>query len=158
MPDATLSMLLDAVRAKSLRRLEGVGEAEARWVPQGLQNTILWHSGHVLMVVERLSCEALGKSLATPPGWFELFGWDSQPAAIAAERRPSLEAVRAELILQRERLGASIRELTSDQLDRPSQSRAEWTVRFAIMHGLHDEACHSGEIWLLRKLYERQGR
>ena len=36
MSDATLLMLLNDVRGKTLRLLEGVGEAEARFAPPGL--------------------------------------------------------------------------------------------------------------------------
>jgi hypothetical protein len=35
----------------------------------------------------------------------------------------------------------------------PARNR---TLRFSILHGLHDEADHQGEIHLLKKLYGRQ--
>ena len=45
--------------------------------------------------------------------------------------------------------------LADDQLDRPSASNPDRTVRYAILHGLHDEACHSGEVYLLFKMRSR---
>lgn len=45
-----------------------------------------------------------------------------------------------------------IRGLTPDQLDAPEAGNPSRSVRYAIMHGLHDEARHGGEISLLRKL------
>ena len=35
----------------------------------------------------------------------------------------------------------------------PEMGRRVIENRTRILHALHDEACHSGEIWLLRKLY-----
>jgi hypothetical protein len=42
--------------------------------------------------------------------------------------------------------------LSEEQLDRSSASNPKRTVRSAILHGLHDEACHCGEIYLLGKM------
>jgi hypothetical protein len=42
--------------------------------------------------------------------------------------------------------------LNPAQLDQPSASHPDDSVRRAIIHALHDEACHCGEIHLLRKL------
>jgi hypothetical protein len=30
------------------------------------------------------------------------------------------------------------------------------TLRFSILHGLHDEAIHQGEMYLLRKMYVKR--
>jgi len=30
------------------------------------------------------------------------------------------------------------------------------TLRFSILHGLHDEAIHQGEMYLLRKMYAKR--
>jgi hypothetical protein len=45
-----------------------------------------------------------------------------------------------------------IDQLSEEQLDRPSASNPNRTVRSAILHGLYDEACHCGEMHLLSKL------
>jgi len=41
---------------------------------------------------------------------------------------------------------------SAKQLDQPAAGHPDDTVRYAILHALHDEACHSGEMHLLRKL------
>ena len=45
--------------------------------------------------------------------------------------------------------------LSPEQLDAPEPANPERTVRYAIVHGLHDEARHSGEISLLRKMMQK---
>src|SRR5437868_3505521 len=43
MPDASLLLLLDEVRGKTLRILDAAPDGYALWAPAGLQNHILWH-------------------------------------------------------------------------------------------------------------------
>jgi hypothetical protein len=79
----------------------------------------------------------------------------SRPAEISADRWPPLDEVEAALREQHVRLRGVIEGLTEDQLDRPSAHNPDRTVRYAILHGLHDEACHSGEAYLLFKMRSR---
>ena len=48
-----------------------------------------------------------------------------------------------------------VRGKTLALLETVAESRHQ-TVRRKIVHAIHDEACHSGEIWLLRKMFARQ--
>ena len=150
--DPTLLLLLDEVRRKTLSRLEGVTDEQARFAPEGLQNSILWHAGHSYVVVEWLTMEALGAATNCPKGWFEIFSWTSRPGEVAPDRWPALREVVRELQLQHGRMHRLIENLSADVLDNPARDRPDVTVRHRILHALHDEACHSGEIWLLRKL------
>jgi hypothetical protein len=150
--DPTLLLLLDEVRRKTLSRLEGVSDEEARFAPEGLQNSILWHAGHSYILVEWLTMDALGAATTCPKGWFEIFSWTSRPAEVPADRWPALKEVVRELQIQHGRMHRLIENLSADVLDNPARNRPDVTVRHRILHALHDEACHSGEIWLLRKL------
>jgi hypothetical protein len=152
MSDASLLCLLDEVRGKTLRLLQGVSDDETRWSPPELHNHILWHAGHSFVVVESLAMEALGELPQIPEEWFEVFSWESNPAQVASYRWPSLAHVIGELIEQHARLRRMIADLSEVQLSRALPGRGTQTARYAIIHGLHDEACHSGEIWLLRKM------
>jgi DinB superfamily len=151
MPDETLVVLLDEVRGKTLRFLQGVTDEQARWSPPGLQNTILWHAGHSYILAEWLALKALGHEPQLPDGWFERFSWQSRPASVPAGRWPRLDAVVGRLVDQHRRLHRAIREATEDRLSARTIDHPDRTVRFSVVHGLHDEACHSGEILLLRK-------
>jgi hypothetical protein len=152
MPDESLVLLLDEVRGKTLRLLDSVSEENARWAPPGLQNTILWHAGHAYVLLEWLTMKALGRAPHIPEGWFQLFSWDSDPADVPADRWPELAEVIARLGEQQERMTSLVKDLSAAALDEPAADHPEVPLRFAILHALHDEACHCGEIHLLRKL------
>lgn len=154
MPDATLLELTKEVRWKTLKLLEGVDEAQARFAPPGLNNHILWNAGHALIVVEHLGfVAATGAKPQYPEDWFDKFSWKSKPATVTSW--PALSDVVARLTNQRQRLFALLDTLTPEQLDRvvgdPPRSR---TLRGTIVHGLHDESNHQGEIHLLKKLWK----
>ena len=156
MPDKTLLLMLDEVRGTTLSHLARVDERTARWRPQGMANSILWHAGHCYTVVEWLTMEALAKTPQAPPGWFEMFSWDSRPAEIADERWPPLSTVVQMLKDQHVRMRDSLAGLTERQLDSEDATQSDSTVRKTILHALQDEASHKGEIWLLHKLHRRK--
>ena len=54
MPDETLMLLAREVRNKTLKLLDGLTDAQARFAAAGLNNSILWNAGHALVVVEHL--------------------------------------------------------------------------------------------------------
>ena len=152
MPDETLLLLLDEVRHRTLKLLDGLTDAQARWAPPGLHNSILWHAGHSYILLEWFTMQALGAQPACPEHWFETFSWASRPASVPADRWPPLEQVVQELRVQHGRIRKIVSNLSDEELASPSFHAPEQTVRYRIVHALHDEACHSGEIWLLRKL------
>ncbi len=157
MSDPTLLLLLDEVRSKTLRRLEGVTAEESHYAPAGTQNTILWHAGHAFVVVEWLSSQGLEREPNWPEGWRALFGKDSQPAETPRDAWPALDVVITRLNDQRDRLNLAIQSLNDFELERRiDPDNPLRTTRYMILHGLHDEACHSGEIWLLRKLWKAE--
>src|SRR5438874_13678864 len=72
MPNETLKLLAREVRGKTFRILDGVTEEQARFVPPGLNNSIVWHAGHSLWGVEILSiAAATGQPAQLPSGWVE---------------------------------------------------------------------------------------
>ena len=153
--DKTLLVLLDDVRGKTLRELDGLDEAHARWAPPGLQNSCLWHAGHAYVVVEFLTMRAAALEPSMPGGWLKMFSWESNPAHVPPESWPPLATVVAALGDQRRRLREVIGGLSPARLDAPEPTNHDLTVRGAILRALHDEARHSGEIKLLRKLMTR---
>lgn len=155
--------MFDVVRGKTLWLVD-VPREQALWTPPGTSNSILWHAGHALCVVERLTLTALegrdDEPPALPRGWWDLFGWDSTPATTPAAVWPELAAVVEQLREQPARLGTVLAGLAQATLDEPlhlpDYPWHGYSKRFILLHGIHDEACHGGEMWLLRKLYERR--
>ena len=154
----TLLTLADEVRGKTLRLLDGVPPEVARFAGPGLNNSVLWHAGHALMLVEHLCIvPATGGDPQYPRGWFEMFAWGSVPAAVPAGAWPPLADVVDRLREQLTRLRTTIESLSPADLDRLTDPARNRTLRYSIVHGLHDEASHQGEIHLLRKLHARLG-
>jgi hypothetical protein len=155
MADKTLLMILEDVRNKTLNDLKGLDEAQARWAPSNLQNSCLWHGGHSYVVTEFLTARALGREPKMPEGWLKMFSWESNPAHVPPESWPPLETVVAALDEQLGRFRETFAALTEAELDAPEPGNPARTVRYGLVHGLHDEARHSGEVKLLRKLMDR---
>jgi hypothetical protein len=155
MPDATLLEMFNQVRGYTvgLANWTDTKTDAARFAPAGTNNTILWHAGHVLVVVEHLVTMRLTGSDQPryPAGWFEKFGWDSEPAAVTSW--PPLAEVVAQLKDQQDRVCKLIETTTPEQLDHDDMPTRP-TVRGSIVHGLHDEAKHQGEMHLLWKLWK----
>jgi hypothetical protein len=155
MADETLLLLAKEIRGKTLRILEGMDDQQARFAAPGLNNTILWQGGHALIVVEHLGVSAAtGKPPAYPADWFEKFSWQSKPATVTSW--PSVEQVRGALRDQLQRLIAAIEPLSEQQLDEVIDAARNRTLRYSILHGLHDEAGHQGEMYLLKKMYAKK--
>lgn len=152
--DNSLVLLADEVRRKTLWLLDGVTDEMAHYAAPGLSNSILWHAGHALVVVEHLCIEpATGEAAELPVGWFETFGWDSQPQTV--RDWPPLGDVVDGLRQQLPRLIDAICPLAPEQLDQILGPPHDATLRYLITHGLHDEANHQGEIWLLKKMGQK---
>jgi hypothetical protein len=148
MSDPSIRFLASEVRTRTLRLLQGLSDEQARFAPSGLNNTILWYAGHCYIVAEHLAIAPATEAPAQePPGWFEKFSWDSNPALVT--EWPTIAEVAARLREQFHRLMTAIDGLTPEQLNRVTP---EGILRDVIVHGLHDEAQHQGEMFLLKKM------
>lgn len=157
MADESLLMLIKDVRGKTLKLVSDLTDEQARFAAPGLVNSILWHAGHAWMVNEFLGVGAItGKPPVYPDGWFETFSWKSNPAQV--KHWPALSEVIEKLRDQQQRLTTGVASMSEAQLGAivgdPSKGRS---ARGSILHGLHDEANHQGEIWLLRKMQNGKG-
>src|SRR5215217_6967938 len=85
MSDPTLILLAKEIRGKTLKLLDGVtDEQHAHFAAPRLHNTILWHAGHGVMLMEHLGIMPLTGSQQPGyhAGWFEMFGWKSDPRTV----------------------------------------------------------------------------
>jgi hypothetical protein len=157
MSDQTLILLAKDVRGKTMRILDGLTDEQSRFAAPGLCNSILWHAGHAIVVVEHVSVAPLaGGKLAYPRGYFETFSWKSDPRTVTTW--PTIAEVRQQLVSQLSRLLALLESTDEQTLAMATDPARGRTIRWSVMHGLHDEANHQGEMWLLRKLLDNAGK
>ena len=146
-----LKELARQVRRDTLRVLDGSQPDWLTWSPEGTSNHILWHAGHALWLQDLMCVELLSGQSELPAGWAAKFGAKSRPAAV--EVWPSRDAVRRELIAQFDRMQELLDETTDEVLsETPLNFVNKRTILGWIVHGLHDEAKHNGEMYLLWKL------
>ena len=158
MTDAShLIELARQVRGDTLRLLEAAREPWLTWAPEGTSNHILWHAGHALWLGDVLCIEpATGRS-ELPTGWAEKFGMDCVPVSQTRDWPARTEIARL-LSAQLARIEQMLSALPADKLnvDQPKGSGRR-SLAASIIHGLHDEAKHQGEMYLLLKMCHARG-
>ena len=154
MADATLMLMATEIRGKTLKLLDGLSDEQAAFAAPGLHNSILWHAGHGVMLMEHLGIMPLSGSQQPqyPAGWYETFSWKSDPRTVTSW--PSADEVRAQLKQQLARLINLLESADEATLSKPDAKGRP--LRYLILHGLHDEAIHQGEMYLLRKMLARK--
>ncbi|MGB6044630.1 MAG: DinB family protein [Pirellulales bacterium] len=145
---AYLKELARQVRESTLQRLDEARPAWLTWAPDGTSNHILWHAGHAVWLQDVLCLEPLTGKNNLPAGWAEMFGSRCRPVAETIEW-PSVHEVRTRLTEQLEDIYAALDAAGLTDNDVPE-------LGGRIIHGLHDEARHQGEMYLLLKLCQAQ--
>jgi hypothetical protein len=157
MPETTIgpSHLCDLarqVRQCTLDLLSGASDSELLWAPRGTSNHILWHAGHALWLQGRLCLEPLTGRTELPAGWEDTFGMDCRPVA-STKSWPGRKELADLLARQLGRIDAVLKATPIQRLAIPSsQDGFTRSLAGTIIHGLHDEARHQGEMYLLLKL------
>ncbi|GIW94166.1 MAG: hypothetical protein KatS3mg110_2207 [Pirellulaceae bacterium] len=151
---SVLQELVRQVRTDTLRILESVPDAALLWAPPGTSNTILWHAGHALWLQDLMCVALLAGESHLPEGWAERFGQGSRPSQIT--QWPSRAEVVQLLGRQLVEIGRLLENATEEELaGYPTSLSHHRNVLGWIVHGLHDEAKHCGEMYLLWKMWSR---
>jgi hypothetical protein len=148
---AALHELVRQVRSGTLQILAAADERWLTWAPQGTSNHILWHAGHSLWLGDVLGVELITGNSELPPGWAETFGMECRPVSQTTNWPSRQEMVRL-LRHQGLRLIRLLGELPPERLAIPAGSDGSRMLAGRILHGLHDEARHQGEMYLLLKM------
>ena len=149
-----LQDLATDVRNRTIQLLQAANPAELTWTPRGTSNHLLWHAGHALWVEDALCIKLVTGSSELPTGWEEMFRMGSRPASWK-KPWPAKEDLLSRLRAQVSRLMQTIGSLGETQLDGqpPFPHRGDSrSLGESIIHGLHDEANHQGEMYLLLKM------
>ena len=155
-PSATacLDVLAVDVRIRTLQLLEASSPAGLTWAPTGTTNHILWHAGHALWVQDALCVQIITGKSELPSGWEEMFGMGSEPGEHTGPW-PDRKEVARHLREQLPRLTQLMTALDEADLAAlpPFAHRGDKrTLGQCVLHGLHDEANHQGEMYLLLKM------
>lgn len=143
---AMLLELLDQVRRHTIEVLEAAQPSWLLWAPAGTSNHILWHAGHALWLQDVLGVQRLTGKSELPPAWDERFGMNCRPVKKTSDW-PTRREVKDHLRAQWSQLKRYIEQLPDERLE---LTRHLWVSQF--IHGLHDEARHQGEMYLLYKM------
>ena len=148
----TLLTQVDIVRSLTLQAVELLHEEEADMQPEGFNNTIRWHLGHIYLVQERLAFHHAGYPVDVPPSYIDLFGNGTKPSDWKTEP-PSLAELGCRLTEQPGR----IRTLLGERLEEPPAvpfSRFQGkmnTLGAILMYSLFHEGQHYEAIKLIKK-------
>jgi len=146
---STLQEMVRQIRGYTRKLL---ADTDPEWIffaPQGTSNHMLWHAGHAIWVEDKLCVERLTGKSELPSEWADRFGMDCKPVAKQKDW-PTLHLVQQMLAGQETRLIELIENMTDEQLVIDKSNDRDLVG--GIIHGLHDEAKHHGEMYLLHKL------
>jgi len=142
------------VRGTTMQFLEEVPNEWLLWAPPGTSNHITWHAGHAVWAQDCLCVEPLGGCSELPRGWNEKFGMNCHPVT---ETHDWPE--RAELLIRLHTQLDRMIALLAEHADRLTQigpnCDGRWDLTRGVIHGLHDESRHQGEMYLLMKLQKQ---
>jgi hypothetical protein len=145
------------VRRETVQLLQAARPEELTFAPAGTSNHILWHAGHVLWLQDVLGVRLLTGQSELPPAWEGTFGMNGRPPHQTTEwpsRERLVELLQGQLL----RLVTLLEEVPEARLSEPADlRRGPASVAARIVHGWHDEAKHSGEMYLLLKV-QRKGQ
>jgi hypothetical protein len=148
-----LQELARQVRERTVQVLAAAPSEALLWSPKGTQNHILWHAGHAVWIMDVLGIALLTGRSELPVGWEETFGMNCRSPSLTAtwpSRKELLDLLRNQLT----RYVVLLRNFPANQLEVPADPAfARRCLAGRLLHGLHDEACHSGEMYLLLKAW-----
>ena len=148
----TLQELARQVRRDTLHILDAAEPTWLTYAPPGTTNHILWHAGHVLWAQDILCVRLLAGREELPSEWADKFGANCRPGNQTVDW-PSRDELRnlleGQLRRMLELLAAATVERLAETVDHNQGTSA---ISDRIIHGFHDEAKHSGEMYLILKL------
>ncbi len=147
---SSLLEMLKQVRGFTIQLLDNAHPDWVTWAPPGTSNHIIWHAGHVVWVEDLLCVQRLaGESFLVDEVWTDKFGQHCSPVA-EQQQWPSLEEMKQVLQQQQAKLEELIGGMSDEQLVIDSSNNRDLVG--GMIHAMHDESKHQGEMYLLHKL------
>jgi uncharacterized damage-inducible protein DinB len=141
----------EVTRGYFLKKVDGYDEKIVDVQPEGFNNTIHWHVGHVLTVTEQFIFGFPKKSNNLPANYMELFASGTKPADWQGEV-PSVQELSEQLKEQVKRIKEIPAESFNEKLKAPFLGLETYgeLANFAIFH----EANHLGQIQAMKRIVE----
>ena len=152
-PTYVIQEVARQIRGATLQLLEAAPEDGLTWAPAGTSNHILWHAGHALWLQGAICLQPLTGNSELPQDWEDTFGMNCRPVKLNT-KWPSREILQQLLSGQLARIMEAVGKADPLRLAEIANARGN-TLAGRIIHGLHDEARHQGEMYLLLKLFRR---
>ncbi|WLR55857.1 DinB family protein [Mesobacillus subterraneus] len=136
-------------RSSFLKTIEAITPEQASVQPEGFNNNIHWHIGHVLTVTEQFMMGFPKKSNHLPANYIELFGNGTQPSEWT-ETVPSVDVLRDQMKAQLGRIKQVPASMLEEKLKKPFKGLETFgeLANMALFH----EAYHLGQIHSMRKM------
>ncbi|WP_251553628.1 DinB family protein [Neobacillus muris] len=139
---------MELTRSYFLKTVNGLDEAVVDVQPEGFNNNIHWHIGHVLTTAEQFMFGFPKKSTQLPERYIELFASGTKPADWKGEI-PSVQELAAKLEDQLKRMKEIPAESFNERLKTPflGQETFGELTSFALFH----ETMHLGQIQAMKR-------
>lgn len=108
----------ELTRGNFLKIIEAITTAQASVQPEGFNNNIHWHIGHVLTVTEQFMMGFPKKSNHLPANYIELFGNGTRPSEWTGDV-PSVEVLTEQLKAQLGRIKEVPASMLDEKLKKP---------------------------------------
>ncbi|MCA0985682.1 DinB family protein [Guptibacillus algicola] len=148
-----LSMIIldqfNKVRSWSIGEAESLSEDIVNVQPEGFNNTIKWHLGHIITETEYFLFELTRMEVKLPNTYNDFFAPGTKPATWQGES-PLLSELVSSLKIQAERVHLLSEEKLVHKLDKPKHgfNTAADSVSFSVLH----ESLHLGQLISMKQM------
>lgn len=139
----------ELTRGFFLKEVAAISAEQADVQPEGFNNTIHWHIGHVLTVTEQFMMGYPKKSNYLPENYIELFGNGTRPSDWSGDV-PSVELLTEQLKAQLGRVKEVPASMLDEKLNKPFLGLETFgeLANMALFH----ESYHLGQIHAMKRL------
>lgn len=139
----------ELTRGALVKFMETLDDKTVDKQPEGFNNTIRWHIGHVLTAAETFM---FGKEFKHLPSEYPgLFGYGTKPSEWKTEG-PSLEVLRSQLQEQAQRINGIPEEVFEEKFSEPFLGLETVGELYGMM--LYHEADHIGQMKAMKRIIE----
>jgi len=151
MNEAMIFNLMDIIRNRTIKWVEGVEQTIVDVQPANYNNTLHWNIGHVLTVHERLMFSFNGEPSALPSEYKDWFGNGTKPADWTTEP-PSVRILLQQLGEQTARIRQTFQGRLALQQQKTLQDLG--TIGEVLIYCLTHESMHQGYMNAMKKSIE----